>query len=168
MGKHCIIFLEKWHTSVHEAVEQNRLGMKDFRGDMVYDREIIPKDMVEDTIDGDTVLARDFRCMPYFPCKGSVPAMDAECIHLTLTCSDKMPYTFMSGVKESLPVKRRTFEYDSQLLHVYFLNNETIRDMKRYVPIDNFRLPILYNKMLNTCPARTENRRRSMSASIIE
>ena len=167
MGKHCIIFLEKRHTSVHEAVEQNRLGVKDFRGDMVYDREIIPKDIVEYAIYGDIVLVRDFRRMSDLPCKGSVPAMDAECIHLTLTCSDKMPYTFMSGVKESLPVKRTALEYDSYAYHA-LLNNLPNLERNLYTFTENAGHFLLYSIILRTCPGRNEKTPRSLSSSMNE
>ena len=117
--------------------------MQKLYGDMVQDREIVPKNTVGYSVYDNFIFSRNFRSMTDFPRKGSIPAVYAIGIDDTSAGTDQMSYPFVSSVEQAFPVKWGTLEYGSKLEHNHFLNNETTREQNPYVLMENFTFPIL-------------------------
>lgn len=86
--------------------------MKFLHQNMIDDRKVIPEHPVGDVIDNNSLMLPGHKSsMAYLSGEGSIPTMDAVCVHLTPSGRKQMPDAVMYGIEEAFPVKWAALEY---------------------------------------------------------
>jgi hypothetical protein len=118
VGNHDIIILETVRIILDELIEKERLLMKFIQKYMVAYGELIPKDVISDSLHINALYIRYLDRMTHPAGKCIIPAMDTKYIDLISAHVRKMFYAFMNRIEHPFSVKWTAFKNNCRSIHL--------------------------------------------------